>query len=263
MDVLSQDLRILYDEFLESQTNPDKRAAFYASVLGIPFQPEGFAVTAQLLQSAACAPPTDYSGGHELKKHRIVAGIDVGSVLNVDICRVVYDDEIECNRREGIFTGEYGTFEEAWDAIVRYSVDIAVVDARPEARKAQELRDKGVQSGICDVWLREFHSGDKVGTADYAMTLDWRRHVVKVDRTQILDATLSDIRRSPPLRTWPEDIWSVKGWDRQMQAAKRTRKKNGQGYTWDSSRAADHFRFSDVYSRIAMDLFEQQGSYIG
>jgi hypothetical protein len=261
MDVLTQDLRELFSEWQEAQGHADKLGAFYASVLGKPYQPEGYAVTAALLQHAACGNPMDAGGSPALKRKRVVAGIDVGNTLNVDICVIEIDEDSEKERRVGVWTGELPGFDAAWDILVRYSVDVAVIDARPEARKSQELRDKAISTGLCDVWLCEFHATARVSDKDFGMVLDWNRHVVKVDRTQLLDATLSSMRTDPPLRTWPEDIWAVRGWQGQMEAAQRVKTDRGDGFRWDSGRSADHYRFSDAYSRVAQELLSMQGAY--
>jgi len=263
MDVLSEKLRSLYDEWLEVQSNPDKLAAFYAGVLGVAYTPAGSSVTPELLQRAACGKPTDHGGGGHLKHLQVVAGVDVGTVLNVDITVVDRDPESEKPRRTGIFTGEVPSFEAVYDLLVRYHVNVAVVDARPEARKSQELRDKAIATGACDVWLCEFHKTPRVAAQDFGMMLDWERHVVRADRTQLLDACLSDLQLDPGLRTWPEDVWQIRHWQRQMEAPKRVKNNQGDGYLWDSSRAADHFRFSDAYSRVAQALLDMQGAYHG
>lgn len=261
MDVLTQNIRELWEEFQEAQGHADKMSAFWASVLGLPFQAEGQAVTAGLLQGAATAPPMDHGGDPALKKARVVAGIDVGSVLHVDVARIDYDETNETETRTGRFTGEVPTFAAARDLLIRYGVDIAVIDAYPETRKSQELRDWGRDTGVCDVWLCEFHKTARVGAQDFGMVLDWKRHVVRVDRTQLLDATLADIQRNPPHRTWPEDIWQIKDWRPQMEAPKRIENTKGTGYVWDEGRSADHYRLSDGYNRVAKELFAHQGGY--
>lgn len=261
MDVLNQQLRPLFEEWLEVQGDPDKLTAFYAGVLGLPYSAAGSSVTADLLQLAACAAPMDHAGGEHLRRQRVVAGVDVGSVLNVDICVVDMDEATDRPRRRGIWTGEVPSFEAVYDLLVRYHVDCAVVDARPEARKAQELRDKATSTGVSDVWLCEFHATPRVAAEAFGMKLDWDRHVVRVDRTQLLDATLAALQQQA--RTWPEDVWQLRHWQRQMEAPKRVKNNQGDGYIWDSSRSADHFRFSDAYSRVAQELLAQQGSYHG
>ena len=261
MDVLDQDLRGLYEEWLEVQGNASKLVAFYAGVLGLPYSPSGSSVTSDLLHAAACGKPMDHGGGDYLSKHYVVAGVDVGSLINIDICIVEVDEETQKKKRIGVWTGEVPSFEAVYDILVRYKVDIAVVDARPEARKAQELRDKARDTGVSDVWLCEFHRTPRVAAQDFGMMLDWERHVVRVDRTQLLDSTLADLQRNPPLRTWPENIWEIRHWQRQMEAPKRVSNNQGDAFIWDSNRSADHFRFSDAYSRVALELQSMQGSY--
>tara|TARA_Y100000592_G_scaffold89262_2_gene146286 strand:+ start:580 stop:2250 length:1671 start_codon:yes stop_codon:yes gene_type:complete len=263
MDVLNESLRDLFAEWNEVQGNPDKMVAFYAGVLGLPYSAEGSSVTPDMLHRAAIGDPMDHGGDSALKHEVVVAGVDVGTVLHVDICKVVEDLESGKKVRRGVWTGEVTSFEAVFDIFVRYSVHVAVVDARPETRKAQELRDKAIRTGVCDVWLCEFHKTPKVGAQDFGMSLNWDRHVVRVDRTQLLDSTLSDLTRDPPHRTWPEDIWQIRHWQSQMEAPKRVRSKNTDDYIWDNGRKDDHFRFSDAYSRVAMAMLEMQGSYHG
>jgi hypothetical protein len=143
------------------------------------------------------------------------------------------------------------------------SVRACVVDARPEVRKAQELRDRCLDSGTCDLWLCQFTRADRIGRADYGMKLDYRTHVVSVDRTQLLDATMEDLRMDPPRKVFPEDVWSVKGWADQMTAPKRRMSPNSERYVWDEGNAEDHHRFADAYERVAMDLHAKSGSYFG
>jgi len=261
MDVLSENLRDLFDEWIEAQGNPDKMTAFYAGVLGLPYAPAGSSVSTDLLHRAATAPPTDHAGGEHLRRCQVVAGIDVGNVLNVDICVSEIDETTLRRKRRGIWTGEVSSFNDIYDMLVRYCVDVAVIDARPEARKSQELRDRAIASGVSDVWLCEFHKTPRVSAQDFGMMQDWNRHVVRVDRTQLLDATLADIQHDPPSRTWPEDVWQSRGWSQQMTAPKRVSNRNGDGFIWDSGRSADHYRFSDAYSRVAESLLDMQGSY--
>lgn len=264
LDVLSQDLRPLWAEWLEAQGSGTKLVAFYASVLGMPYAPEGSAVTQEMLMRAAIGDPLDEGGDPRLARQQVVAGIDVGSrALHVDICVVEARAEDERNVRRGRWTGEVGTFEELYDLLVRYHVDIAVVDARPETRAAQQLRDRCAETGVCDVWLCQFHATDRVGAQDYGVRLDYDRKLATVDRTQLLDATMEDTRVVPARRTWPEDVWRVKGWADQMQAPKRVLNESGTRYLWSEGTADDHYRFCDAYSRVAMDLLTGQGAYLG
>jgi hypothetical protein len=114
-----------------------------------------------------------------------------------------------------------------------------------------------------DVWLCQFHATDRIGSDDYGMRLDYERKLVTVDRTQLLDATMDDCRVVPSRRTWPEDVWSTKGWADQMQAPKRVMNDAGTRFIWTEGKLDDHFRFSDAYSRVAMDILARQGTYHG
>ncbi len=259
LDVLSQDLGELFQEWNEAQANSTKLSAFYASVLGYPYEAKGSSVDAQMLAGAACGSPMDHGGASENEYELVVAGVDVGIEIHVDIAVVEQQDET--SRRIGRWTGTVRTFAELYDILARYRVNCCVIDARPEMRKAQEIRDKCQETGICDTWLAQFHPTDRVGREDYGMRLDHLRRLVTLDRTQLLDATMDDLRVQPPRRVYPEDIWSIDGWRDQMMAPKRVLNDRGDRYVWHEGNADDHYRFSDAYQRVAMDLTKQGGRY--
>ena len=264
LDVLSQDLRALWLEWLEAQGSGAKLIAFYASVLGVAYAPEGSAITQEMLMRSACGRPMDEGGEAALGRVQVVAGVDVGSrALNVDIVTLEHRADDERTVRVGRWTGEVQTFDQLYDMLVRYRVNVAVVDARPETRAAQQLRDRCADTGVSDVWLCQFHATDRVGAQDYGIRMDYERKLVTVDRTQLLDATMEDCRVFPARRTWPEDVWRVKGWADQMQAPKRVLNETGTRYLWTEGNAPDHYRFSDAYARVAADLLALQGEYLG
>ena len=95
------------------------------------------------------------------------------------------------------------------------------------------------------------------------MKLDYRRKVVSIDRTQLLDATLDDLQVDPPRKKFSEDVWRVKGWADQMTAPKRRKSENSDRFIWDEGNAEDHFRFADAYERVAADLLNRGGTYLG
>lgn len=264
MDVLSQDIRPLWHEWLEAQGSAAKMMAFYASVLGMPYAPDGSAVTIDMLQRSARGDPMSYSSVKRNLDERVVVGVDVGGrALHVDVCVMSHRDDDERKVRRGVWTGELTNFDEVYDLLVRHRADVCVVDARPETRAAQQLRDRCADTGVSDVWLCQFHATDRIGSDDYGMRLDYERKLVTVDRTQLLDATMDDCRVVPSRRTWPEDVWSIKGWADQMQAPKRVMNDAGTRFIWTEGKLDDHFRFSDAYSRVAMDILARQGTYHG
>jgi hypothetical protein len=262
LDVLSQEIRPLWHEWLEAQGSSAKLSAFYTSVLGKPYTAEGSGVISKDLADAATANPMDESGHRDLEYETVVAGIDVGSRslhINISTVRKTQDD---ANQRIGRFVGTVSSFEEAYDMLVRYSVAVCVIDSRPEIRKAQELRDKCQDSGVCDLWLCQFHPTERVGKEDYGTRLDWGRRLVTVDRTQLLDATMDDLRYDEPRKLFPEDVWHVEGWQDQMTAPRRILNQRGEKYIWDEGNADDHYRFADAYERVALDLIQKSGTYL-
>jgi hypothetical protein len=263
LDVLSQELRPLVHEWSEAQGNATKLEAFYRSVLGRPYEQKGASVDREMLAHSAIGDPMDESGGDRHRDGVVVAGIDVGRLLHINVSRVEYDENRETSVRHCLWVGTVMTFAEAYDVLIRYRVRCAVVDARPEVRKAQELRDRAIDAGVCDVWLCQFTRADNVGRENYGMKLDYRRHLVNVDRTQLLDATLEDLRTEPPRKVFAENVWKVKGWADQMTAPKRRMSANSERFIWDEGNAEDHFRFADAYERVACDLHARSGTYLG
>lgn len=263
LDVLSQDIRPLWHEWLEAQGSAVQLAAFSTSVMGRPYESEGAAVTAQVLANAAIGAPIDIAGDKSLQDEFVVAGIDVGSkALHVNIAILKRNDDTDKRTRVGRFVGTVATFDDLYDMLLRFHVNAAVVDSRPEMRMAQALRDKCLETGVCDLWLCQFHPTERVGRESYGRRLDYARRVVTVDRTQLLDATLDEMRMNPPQKVFPEDVWHVPGWGDEMVASRRVLNDRGDKFIWDEGNADDHYRFADAYERVAADMLNTSGSYI-
>jgi hypothetical protein len=260
LDVLSDSLWALYREWLEAQGNSERLATFYCSVLGIPYEFSGARITHAMLGDACTAPALDYLGGPEYGRQVVTAGIDVGTVLNVSISTTQPPATPDGDPvRVAAFIGAVRTFDEVADLLRRYRVDVAVVDAMPEIRMAQGLRDQFVEEGGCQVWLARFHPTPRVGVQRYGMRLDYQTNSVTVDRTQVFDATFDDIRGGT--RLFPEDVFTVFAWADQMRAPVRVLDEQKQRIRWDNGSNPDHYRLADVYDRIAHDLMDLGGSY--
>ena len=63
-------------------------------------------------------------------------------------------------------------------------------------------------------------------------------------------------------REFPEDAWSVLGWSEQMRAPVRVLDEEKSRIVWVEGNAADHYRLSDTYARLAYDLCQIGGSYV-
>lgn len=264
MDVLSQRLWKVYDDpegdggWVQAQGSTTKTQRFFRSVLGEAWEPGDARVSAEILQAATKgAPPTlDVAGGPAYAKKLVTCGVDVGTLLNVQISEV--DDAPEGGlRRTSRWVGTVRTFEEIDKLVERYHVQCLVVDAAPERRKSQELRDR--LRGTCSVWLCQFHPKDKTAAGDYGMKLDHKARVATVDRTQILDATLDDLRNGN--HRLPAEALQVDGFVDQMKAPVRTLDEERGRYVWSEGNKADHYRFADVYDRLAADLSRLGGRY--
>jgi hypothetical protein len=260
MDVLYEPLVGLYREWLNVQGNPDALGTFHCSVLGIPYEFEGAKLSAGDLEVCCTADPVDYAGGENYKKQTVVAGVDVGSVLHVTIDVIPKVSEEGEPHRQARLICTCRTFEEVADILRRYHVTVCVIDSMPEIHKAQELRDEFLESGECSVWLARFTATPKAGQTKYGMKLDYASQTANVDRTALMDVAYADIRSGR--RTFPEDAWSVLGWSEQMRAPVRVMDEDKGRITWVEGNAADHYRLSDTYARLAYDLCNIGGSYM-
>jgi hypothetical protein len=264
MDVLSRPIRRIFSNaetdggWLEAQSSTIKIQRFFRSVLGQAWEPGEARVSMDTLQHAMKDGPEalDANGGETYEGRLVVAGVDVGGLLNVQIDTI---DPLPSGGsvRNTRWAGTVRTFEEVDSIVKRYRVTCLVVDAAPERRLSQALRDR--LRGVCAVWLCQFHPGERSGVDDYGMKLDSRARVATVDRTQILDATLDDLRGGR--HRLPKDILTVNGFADQMGAPVRTLDAEKGRYVWTEGNKADHYRFSGAYARLAADLVQRGGRY--
>ncbi len=257
LDVLSDDLWMLYMEWMRVQGDSESLSSFYTSVLGIPFEFSGAKVTHAMLGDSATSNALDYQGGEKYRDRVVTAGIDVGSVLNITISTI---DEVDGKPvRTARWVGAVRSFESAREILQRYHVKLAVIDAAPEMRKSQELRDYFIDHGGTMVYLCRFYPTQRVGTQRYGLKMDYQAQVVTVDRTAVFDATFEDIIEKR--RVFPDDIFTVMGWSDQMRVPTRVLNEQKGRIIWESGNGADHYRLSDIYDRVAYDLLELGGSY--
>lgn len=267
LDVLSDSLTELYKEWMLAQGDINRLSTFYTSVLGQGFEYSGARLTNEHLHSVAIGEEIEYVGKSINLKNRVVSmGCDVGSVLNVQISVVEEKEQTDENGnvymgaiRRTIFVGTVKHFTELQQMILDYNIACLVIDSMPETRKCQELRDWALQETYCQVWLCRFHPNAKVSHAKYGRGLQWRDRIVTVDRTQILDVTFDEIVNEDHI--YPSDVFTVMGWDQQMKAPVRVLEQEKGRVIWTENGAPDHYRFADVYDRIAFDLSQEQGSF--
>ena len=261
LDMLSQSLVDLVEEWVVCQGDTSKLQAFYNGVLGVGFESASTSLRLEDLERSTGDYEMDTgSGGDKYEELMVSAGIDVGAVLNVVVSVHERGENGEAIRR-AVWVGTTQTFEEIQTVLSRFHVDIAVMDARPETHKAQELRDFYVQNTKTALWLAQFHPTERVSGESYGGKFRWNDRICTVDRTQLLDATLDDIRAQPPRRRFPQDVYAVEGFVEQMRASQRVLNPAGTRFVWEEGSKADHYRFADAYDRIAGDLLRGGGTY--
>lgn len=259
MDVISDRIMGLYKEWMTAQGDSAKISAFYTSVLGKPWENAGMSITIPLLERACVGEPVDHFGGEEYEPLLVTAGIDVGTVVNITVS-VIEAGPDETVIRRAVYVGATTSFDDIRDILIRFRVNTAVIDAMPETRKAQELRDYFINvSNDTQVWLCRFSPTPRVGTHKYGWKLDWNSQVVLTDRTQVFDATVEDLQNG--VRQFPGDAFTVFGWTQQMCAPKRVVNEEKQRIEWTEGSDPDHYMLTDVYDRIAYDLSQQGGSF--
>jgi hypothetical protein len=260
MDVLGDRLWALFTEWINAQTSKVKLKAFYNSVLGQRFQDTAAKLTDQHIEAVSVGPNNDPAGGAKYAEELVVAGIDVGAVLNVVVDVIHLDSNGKKYRRAALICA-VSSFEAVQDILNRFHVQVAVIDARPETRKAQELRDWALYTqGVTTVWLCQFHPTDRVGTEDYGARIDFHSQILTVDRTQLLDATYEEIVEKR--RVLPADCTSIPEFVDQMKAPGRKLDERGNRFIWDEGSDPDHYRFADAYARVAADQAQAGSGFV-
>lgn len=265
LDDINTDAWRMYMKWLEAQSDIRKLATFYNSDLGKAAEASGIAVTVEDIQAALDGHYLDRHGGEHYGEFDVVAGVDVGSVLHVEID--ILESRAKPNgpnedgdatdegppARRCVFAGTVPNFDALKDLMRQYSVDACVVDAQPELHAAQNFRDDMNSETDTAVWLCKFHNAELPRRQSYGFHRDFRARVVQVDRTQLLDATLDDIRNGG--QTFPVDIISsVPKWIDEMRAPVRVVDEEKQRIAWKSDAKADHYRFANAYARVAQDI---------
>ena len=256
LDILSQNLTELYIEWVLAQGNTTKISTFYTSVLGMPFEFAGARITTEMLANCQEDYELDYGGSDDYENEVISMGIDVGSLLHVTISKAkVKGDKII---RKTLLVITCRSFEEIQDMILRFHVNCCVIDAMPETRKAQELRDWAIVNGVY-VWLCRFFPTPRVASQKYGRKLNWKDKVITVDRTQIMDTTFDEFQNQE--RSLPIDCNTILGYFEQMKAPVRVLDLNRSRIIWAEGSSPDHYRLSDVYDKLAFDLTSTGGTF--
>lgn len=261
-------LRSIYDEWIAAQASSRLVRLWWRRNAGRAFEDSSSAILREDLLDASVLERVDHVGG-DAYEGATTAGIDVGSIINVNVSQTVRPPGRRAERHCR-YIGTTSTPEGVLDILRRYRVRTCVIDANPERRMAQQIKDQARALG-CTVWLCEFQSSvARAGVEEFGLRTDPAGRVM-VDRTQLLDAAADCIRAGATVgrllregqttydagidgaRLWPSDAVEVQGWDEQMRASTRVTNDKGK-IVWDEAGRPDHYRFSDAYDLLAQRL---------
>lgn len=192
-DHMSVPLRRAWREWIEAQSSTALMRMWWRGWEGIAWEPSSGGVSRGDLADAAILPRMDHDGGSQYRGRSVVAGIDVGTLFHVSVSETVRGAGGRVERR-CIWVGTCQQPSQVHDILRRYHVRTAVIDAMPETRVAQSIRDDARKHYGTDVWLCRFAATDKTGKEEFGMRLEPKSKIVTVDRTQLLDAAADHIR---------------------------------------------------------------------
>lgn len=222
----------LVSNFSAGLSNDYKMQRFYNSDLGESYTSEGAKVTNEQLDEliADYNMPASSPGP-------CVAGIDVGSVLNIHICEVLGEDKLRT-----VFLGEVeGGYEEVIDLFRSYHVSFFVIDSMPEIRLARKLVHnwRGCDCNV-NATNREFNFNKQTMTV-----------------SQIRTAFLDNVKEHVLLKkfTLPKNIRSFPNYYEQMTSSVRVFNEDKERFEWVHGATPDHYMFATGYMLLAKRLF--------
>lgn len=239
-------VREMWEDFQEAQFNETKLQVFYNSGLGLPYTAAGMKLTDSVLNRLK-GEYLPWQGAEE--KHECVLGCDPGRLLHTVITALVDGEE------KVVWWGALRKFEELDDLMKRFKVKMAVIEAEPEVRKAQEFADK---------WKgRAFRSHYPPAGTIREMQVDLKERLVKIDRTASLDALVSDIFSKRIRLPANADTWDRGEFYRMMTSSTRVFNEAKGRYIWIED-GPDHYFHAFNFNRIARALVPRgKGRFIG
>ncbi len=215
---------------------------FYNQDLGLAFAPKGNRLSKVAIRACKSDDYTvPYLGTH------CTMGVDVGTVLNVRI------STYEAGKRRAVFIKHVNEFEELYSLMDNYDVDVCVIDANPETRKAKEFQEKFVGR----VYLAYYWPSDDKRTDLLEVQEDEESgvDVVKINRTQAGDYVVGEFQhRKVEL---PANAEEIQGYFAQLMAPLRIVKKDARGNevaVYEEFGKPDHYFHSEIYDYIAKKI---------
>ena len=249
---LFNDIEGMWGRFQDAQGDLVKLKHFVCSELGLPFATVGNKLTDGTL--AACAIP-NYNlvikdDCAHIKDDQHIGpcsmGIDVGANFDVRVSNITAR-----GTRQMVFVGKIRQQSELFDIMKRYNVQVAVMDAEPEAAISREVQDIAGSLGTT-MWLNKYRYSEGLTTSLLLHESDLTLHV---DRTEALDNTFSAIKRKRNLL--PANFRDLLNGEyvEEMCASIRETTDDSKGRrrnTW--TKCKDHQFHADNFDRMAAAL---------
>jgi hypothetical protein len=232
------------------KTAPHELEAFHSNDLGEAYAAAEAALTVDDIMRAstfgndASAHVPVYRGVNDT-----IAGVDVASERNLNM-RI--DEMLPNGLRKAVWIGECRSFREVYDKLVAYNVKVAVIDSMPERRLGRALAvELPGRVHLAVFVVPGFNPKDQPEALDF----DPKKNLVKLNRTEALDAMMDGIRqvRQAPLQQLPP------GYVDQLTAPQRITEYDVQGrsrrvYVTPSGRA-DDYAMTEVYTLAAAEMW--------
>jgi len=231
---------------IEAETHPGKEQELFNSKMGLPKIVEGARVTDQDLDGCL----SGHKMGQTKRSTLTTMGVDVGKVLNIEICEWVMDrDSTDINiasQPRVLLATTRLHFEELDNLMLEYNINFCIIDANPERRKATEFaqRFEGLVK-LC------FYA---VGVQGKQMTVHPdEEYTLSVDRTSWMDVALCRFK-GKRIRL-PLDIPTT--YREQVKEPVRVYKTDRYGNPvarYIEGDKPDHYAHSRTYNEIALQL---------
>ncbi len=237
----------LYAQFEKGLTDGTAMQVFYNSYLGLAYEGAGAKLSAVILEDKC---KDDYLMPSTASK--CTAGVDVNwPQLNIRISEC-----LEGGIRRAVYIGKVYSFAELSELLKRYNVVCCCIDVAPERHKVSEY-----QTNHPDVWAVQY-SGSEIPEFWH---IKEKENFVVVDRTQAIDAMISDILTGK--NRLPKNFKSIEDYVDNMEAPTRVldKTKNPPRYVWREGNEEDHYFHAEVYDYLAgriMDLVGQRKPFV-
>lgn len=252
LDSLINDISGMWSRFQQATIDAVLLKQFYNSDLGLPFAAAGNKITTGLLDNCRIENydfTLNEDSGHRAEDRHpgpCSMGVDVGSAFDVRISYVTPRSRI------AMFMGKVRHLDDLYDLIERYNVQVAVIDAEPEATLAEEFQN----DADIPVWRCKYRPSEGAGSS---MSLKENDMLINIDRTAALDKSFLALKRKK--NKLPDNYSKILDGEYESEMCMPVREaiETGKGvrrFIW--TKGKDHQRHADTYDMLAAELMESE-----